>query len=180
MTIKTTLIADILLLEPKVYYDERGYFMESFNEREFEALQKVKFVQDNESMSKKDVLRGLHFQRPPHAQAKLVRVICGSVFDVAVDLRLSSPTYGNYFGHVLSDKNKLQLYIPAGFAHGFLSLEDNTIVNYKCSDYYYKDAEDSILWNDVQLGIDWSVTNPVLALKDQTAQKFSAFKSPFK
>jgi dTDP-4-dehydrorhamnose 3,5-epimerase len=180
MTIKTTLIADILLLEPKVYYDERGYFMESFNEREFEALQKVKFVQDNESMSKKDVLRGLHFQRPPHAQAKLVRVICGSVFDVAVDLRLSSPTYGNYFGHVLSDKNKLQLYIPAGFAHGFLSLEDNTIVNYKCSDYYYKDAEDSILWNDVQLGIDWAVTNPVLALKDQTAQKFSAFKSPFK
>lgn len=180
MTIKTTLIADILLLEPKVYYDERGYFMESFNEREFEALQKVKFVQDNESMSKKDVLRGLHFQRPPHAQAKLVRVICGSVFDVAIDLRLSSPTYGNYFGHVLSDKNKLQLYIPAGFAHGFLSLEDNTIVNYKCSDYYYKDAEDSILWNDVQLGIDWAVTNPVLALKDQTAQKFSAFKSPFK
>ncbi len=180
MTIKTTLIADILLLEPKVYYDERGYFMESFNEREFEALQKVKFVQDNESMSKKDVLRGLHFQRPPHAQAKLVRVICGSVFDVAVDLRLSSPTYGNYFGHVLSDKNKLQLYIPAGFAHGFLSLEDNTIVNYKCSDYYYKDAEDSILWNDVQLGIDWAVTNPVLALKDQSAQKFSAFKSPFK
>ncbi len=180
MTIKTTLIADILLLEPKVYYDERGYFMESFNEREFEALQKVKFVQDNESMSKKDVLRGLHFQRPPHAQAKLVRVIRGSVFDVAVDLRLSSPTYGNYFGHVLSDKNKLQLYIPAGFAHGFLSLEDNTIVNYKCSDYYYKDAEDSILWNDVQLGIDWAVTNPVLALKDQTAQKFSAFKSPFK
>lgn len=180
MTIKTTLIADILLLEPKVYYDERGYFMESFNEREFEALQKVKFVQDNESMSKKGVLRGLHFQRPPHAQAKLVRVICGSVFDVAVDLRLSSPTYGNYFGHVLSDKNKLQLYIPAGFAHGFLSLEDNTIVNYKCSDYYYKDAEDSILWNDVQLGIDWAVTKPVLALKDQSAQKFSAFKSPFK
>ena len=180
MTIKTTLIADILLLEPKVYYDERGYFMESFNEREFEALQKVKFVQDNESMSKKGVLRGLHFQRPPHAQAKLVRVICGSVFDVAVDLRLSSPTYGNYFGHVLSDTNKLQLYIPAGFAHGFLSLEDNTIVNYKCSDYYYKDAEDSILWNDKQLGIKWAVTNPVLAIKDQNAQKFSAFKSPFK
>jgi len=180
MTIKTTLIADILLLVPTVYYDERGYFMESFNEREFEALQKVKFVQDNESMSKKGVLRGLHFQRPPHAQAKLVRVISGSVFDVAVDLRLSSPTYGNYFGHVLSDKNKLQLYIPAGFAHGFLSLEDNTIVNYKCSDYYYKDAEDSILWNDEQLGIEWAVTNPVLAFKDQNAQKFSAFKSPFK
>ncbi len=180
MTIKTTLIADLLLIEPKVYYDDRGYFMESFNEREFEALQKVKFVQDNESMSKKGVLRGLHFQRPPHAQAKLVRVISGSVFDVAVDLRLSSPTYGNYFGHVLSDKNKLQLFIPAGFAHGFLSLEDNSIVNYKCSDYYYKDAEDSIRWNDEQLGIQWVVTNPVLALKDQNAQKFSAFKSPFK
>lgn len=179
MTIKTTLIADLLLLEPKVFYDDRGYFMESFNEREFEALQKVKFVQDNESMSKKGVLRGLHFQRPPHVQAKLVRVITGSVFDVAVDLRLSSPTYGNYFGHVLSDKNKLQLFIPAGFAHGFLSLEDNTIVNYKCSDYYYKDVEDSIRWNDEQLGIQWAVANPVLALKDQNAQKFSAFKSPF-
>lgn len=180
MTIKTTLIADILLLEPKVFYDERGYFMESFNEREFETLQKVKFVQDNESLSQRGVLRGLHFQKPPHAQAKLVRVISGSVFDVAVDLRLSSPTYGNYFGHVLSDKNKLQLFIPAGFAHGFLSLEDNTIVNYKCSDYYHKEAEDSLLWNDKQLGIQWGITNPVLATKDQSAQIFSIFKSPFK
>lgn len=180
MTIKTTLIADILLLEPKVFYDERGYFMESFNEREFETLQKVKFVQDNESLSQKGVLRGLHFQKPPHAQAKLVRVISGSIFDVALDLRISSPTYGNYFGHVLSDKNKLQLFIPVGFAHGFLSLENNTIVNYKCSDYYCKEAEDSLLWNDERLGIEWGITNPVLAPKDQNAQKFSIFKTPFK
>ena len=136
-------------------------------------------MQDNESESHKNVLRGLHFQVPPHAQSKLIRVIKGSILDIAVDLRKESSTYGKYFKHILSGENKKQLYIPVGFAHGFLSLEDNTILNYKCSDYYDANAEASILWNDPDLAIDWGIDNPILAEKDQLAENFVTFENPF-
>ncbi len=179
MTIKTTDLEDVLLITPKVFCDERGYFMETFNQKNFERFSNLKFVQDNESLSKKNVLRGLHFQKPPFAQAKLVRVIQGSIYDVAVDLRKDSPNYGKYFGHILSAENKHQLFIPIGFAHGFLSLEDNTIVNYKCSNFYAKESEDAILWNDENLDIPWGIDNPIIAEKDLVAQNFSKFESPF-
>ena len=179
MTIKTTDLEDVLLITPKVFFDERGYFMETFNQKNFERFSDIKFVQDNESLSQKNVLRGLHFQKPPFAQAKLVRVIQGSIYDVAVDLRKDSQNYGKYFGHILSSENKHQLFIPIGFAHGFLSLEDNTIINYKCSNFYEKEAEDAILWNDEDLGIPWGISHPIIAEKDLVAQKFSKFDSPF-
>ncbi len=124
-------------------------------------------MQDNESLSRKNVLRGLHLQLPPHAQAKLIRVIKGSILDVAVDLRKNSDTFGEHFKHVLSGENKKQLYIPEGFAHGFLTLEDDTLINYKCSNYYHAESESSILWNDPDLNIDWGIQNPILAEKDR-------------
>jgi len=130
-------------------------------------------------VSHKNVLRGLHFQLPPHAQSKLIRVVKGSILDIAVDLRKDSSTYGEHFKQVLSGENKKQLYIPVGFAHGFLSLEDNTILNYKCSDYYSASAEASIIWNDPQLKIDWGIENPILAEKDQLAENFITFENPF-
>ena len=179
MILEKTNIEDIILLTPRVYEDERGYFMESYNQKKVEILIKDRFVQDNESESHKNVLRGLHFQLPPHAQSKLIRVIKGSILDIAVDLRKDSSTYGKHFKHILSGENKKQLYIPIGFAHGFLSLEDNTILNYKCSDYYNANAEASILWNDPDLAIDWGVDNPILAEKDQLAENFVTFENPF-
>ena len=179
MILEKTNIEDIILLTPRVYEDERGYFMESYNQKKVEILIKDRFVQDNESESHKNVLRGLHFQLPPHAQSKLIRVIKGSILDIAVDLRKESSTYGKYFKHILSGENKKQLYIPVGFAHGFLSLEDNTILNYKCSDYYNANAEASILWNDPDLAIDWGIDNPILAEKDRLAQNFITFENPF-
>ena len=179
MILEKTNIEDIILLTPRVYEDERGYFMESYNQKKVEILIKDRFVQDNESESHKNVLRGLHFQLPPHAQSKLIRVIKGSILDIAVDLRKESSTYGKYFKHILSGENKKQLYIPVGFAHGFLSLEDNTILNYKCSDYYNANTEASILWNDPNLAIDWGIDNPILAEKDRLAQNFITFENPF-
>ena len=179
MILEKTNIEDIILLTPRVYKDDRGYFMESYNQKKVEILIKDQFVQDNESESHKNVLRGLHFQVPPHAQSKLIRVIKGSILDIAVDLRKESSTYGKYFKHILSGENKKQLYIPVGFAHGFLSLEDNTILNYKCSDYYDANAEASILWNDPDLAIDWGIDNPILAEKDQLAENFITFENPF-
>jgi len=179
MIIEITPIKDLLLLRPKVHYDERGYFMESYNLAQLEKHVDVQFVQDNESLSQKNVLRGLHFQRPPFSQAKLVRVITGSILDIAVDLRKNSETYGKYFKHILSSKNKTLLYIPEGFAHGFLCLEDNTIFSYKCSAYYDKKSEGSILWNDPTLAIDWGINNPILAEKDKIAEKFITFENPF-
>ncbi|MDP2088404.1 MAG: dTDP-4-dehydrorhamnose 3,5-epimerase [Flavobacteriaceae bacterium] len=179
MNIETTPLKDVLLLTPAVFEDERGYFFESFNEQKVAEFINCKFVQDNESMSQKNVLRGLHFQIPPFAQAKLVRVIQGSVLDVAIDLRQSSPTYGKYFSVVLSAKNKKQLFIPEGFAHGFLSLEDHTIFSYKCSNYYEKSAEHTILWNDFSLHIEWNCDQPVLSQKDLIGETFSTFESPF-
>lgn len=179
MYIEKTPIKDLQLLSPKVFNDTRGYFMESYNHKIcFEKLH-TDFVQDNESLSQKDVLRGLHFQKPPYAQAKLVRVIRGSVLDVAVDLRKLSPTYGQHFKTILSAENKKQLFIPAGFAHGFLCLENNTIFAYKCSQYYDAASEDLIVWNDADLGIDWGIKNPLVSERDEEARSFKSFKSPF-
>lgn len=179
MIIETTILKDLLLLTPQVYSDERGYFMESYNKLRIGKMIRNEFVQDNESLSRKDVLRGLHLQLPPHAQAKLIRVIKGSILDVAVDLRRDSDTFGQHYKHVLSGENKKQLYIPEGFAHGFLTLEEDTLINYKCSNYYHAESETSILWNDPDLKIDWGIQNPILAEKDRLAKKFITFENPF-
>lgn len=172
-------IEGVLLIEPIVFADARGYFFESFHKKKLSEHLQVEFVQDNESLSHKGVLRGLHFQHPPYSQGKLVRVITGSVLDVVIDLRKNSKTYGKHIKQVLSSKNKLQLYIPEGFAHGFLVLEDHTIFSYKCSAYYNKEAEDVLFWNDELLGIDWGILNPIVSEKDKKAKKFSNFESPF-
>ena len=181
MNIISTKIEGVYLIKPKIFNDDRGSFFESFNMKVFqkETSQKINFVQDNQSVSSKNILRGLHFQKPPHAQAKLVRVIRGSVLDVVVDLRKKSKTYGEYILEELSEYNNHQLFIPKGMAHGFLTLEDNTIFTYKCSGFYCKDAEDSIIWNDSSIGIKWPGSKPLLSKKDQNAKKFSSFVSPF-
>lgn len=179
MKIEKTNFSDLFVITPTIFTDNRGYFMESYNQKQLDNVCGINFVQDNESLSHKGVLRGLHFQRPPFAQAKLVRVIVGSILDIAVDLRKKSPTYGKHFSHIISDKNKKQLFIPVGFAHGFLSLENNTIVNYKSSEFYNKDSEDSLLWNDKDLSIEWDEKNPILTEKDMNAKKFITFESPF-
>ena len=170
----------LFVLKPKVFEDARGYFFESYNQNSFkEAGLSLNFVQDNQSLSQKGVLRGLHFQNPPHAQGKLVRVIAGGVFDVAVDIRKKSPTYGKWFGLELTEKNKWMMYIPEGFAHGFLTLEDNTIFSYKCTNFYNKASEDCILWNDPEININWNVTNPLLSEKDLQGKFIKDFESMF-
>ncbi|MFT6719171.1 MAG: dTDP-4-dehydrorhamnose 3,5-epimerase [Sphingobacteriales bacterium] len=171
----------LLVLKPRVFGDHRGYFFESFSDAFWHQKlgKKPHFVQDNQSKSSKGVLRGLHFQKPPVAQSKLVRVSQGSVFDVAVDLRKNSPTYGQWFGETLSEENHLQMYIPEGFGHGFLTLEDNTTFQYKCGDYYAPETEGAVLWNDPTLNIDWGISNPQLSEKDQQAPLFTNFESPF-
>lgn len=157
MKVIKTDIEDLYIIEPHIFGDERGYFFESFSERDFARLtgKKVHFVQDNESKSARGVLRGLHFQRAPHAQGKLVRVVSGAAIDVAVDIRHESPTFGKYHYTLLSGINKRMFYLPEGFAHGFLSLEDHTIFQYKCTDFYTPEAEGSILWNDPDIAIPW-------------------------
>ena len=180
MELIKTSIDGLLIIKPDVFKDERGYFFESYNKERFaKAGLNMDFVQDNESKSDKDVLRGLHFQKPPYAQGKLVRVIKGSVMDVAVDLRKESPTYGKWESVVLSEDNKLQFWIPEGFAHGFVALEDNTIFNYKCTNVYNKESEGSILWNDPDINISWNIDNPILSEKDKISPLFKNFKSPF-
>ncbi|MBU2650763.1 MAG: dTDP-4-dehydrorhamnose 3,5-epimerase [Bacteroidetes bacterium] len=176
----TTDIIGLLIVKPKVFEDDRGYFFESFNRNRFlnNGID-VLFDQDNESRSQKNVLRGLHFQAPPFEQGKLVRVIRGSVLDVAVDIRKDSPTYGKWSSIVLTADNKLMYWIPPGFAHGFLSLEDQTVFSYKCTNVYNKDSEGSIRWNDPDLNINWGITNPVLSGKDQEAPLFKELNSPF-
>jgi len=173
-------IEGLITIHPSVFSDERGYFLESFNENDFnQFVFEIKFVQDNESRSMKNVLRGLHFQKPPHAQGKLVRVIKGSVLDVVVDLRKNSKTYGQHKKIILSEKEKNQFYVPLGFAHGFCSLEDETIFSYKCTEYYHPEAESCILWNDESLNIDWEVNDPILSKKDMNGISFNDFISPF-
>lgn len=181
MNIICTAFRGLLILEPTVFRDERGSFMESFNEARFriETGLNVTFVQDNESISVKNALRGLHFQVPPKSQAKLVRVASGAAVDVVVDLRVTEPTYGQWFKIVLSAENKKQLFIPEGFAHGFHTLEDRTIFTYKCTNYYSGECDRSLRWNDPDLNIDWGVNHPVLSDKDRNAMLFADFKSPF-
>jgi dTDP-4-dehydrorhamnose 3,5-epimerase len=180
MRIHTTPISGILLIEPTVFGDDRGYFFESFS-REALANQGLyaHFVQDNESLSHKGVLRGLHWQAPPFEQAKLVRVVTGAVYDVAVDIRKGSPTYGKHFGIRLDADNHLMMYIPAGFAHGFTTLEDNTRFLYKCTHYYNKASEGAVNVKDPDLNIDWGIENPMLSPKDEIAQSFKSLESPF-
>lgn len=174
-------IDGLWVIEPKVFGDHRGYFMETFQHERFKAEtgHNVNFVQDNESLSSKGVLRGMHFQKPPHAQGKLVRVISGSVLDVAVDIRKDSPTYGKHQSILLTGENKTQFYIPPGFAHGFLTLEDNTLFSYKCTDFYHPESEGSIAWFDKDLAINWGDIAPVISDKDRDAEGFASFNSPF-
>lgn len=173
-------IDGLVVIEPTIFEDDRGYFFESYNKDTFQKNGVADtFVQDNQSKSQKGVLRGLHFQKPPYAQAKLVRVVQGSVLDVAVDLRKDSVTYGQYFSVVLTAENKKMFFLPEGFAHGFLTLEDDTIFSYKCSNVYHSESEDAVLWNDEQLNIDWGIENPILSGKDIAAKLFNEFNSPF-
>ena len=180
MEIIKTPIKGLLVLQPKVFEDDRGYFYEPYNKKGLADIGiNDDFMQDNQSQSQKDVVRGLHFQNPPYAQSKLVRVIQGSVWDVAVDIRKNSPTYGQFYGLELNAKNKTILYIPEGFAHGFKTLENNTVFLYKCSRLYNKASEDSIRWNDPDLKITWDIEAPVLSEKDNNAGLFKDFKSQF-
>ena len=170
MEVIQTEIEGLLIIQPKVFGDERGYFFESFSMKEFEEkVSKTVFVQDNESKSRYGVLRGLHFQKPPFAQAKLVRVVAGRVLDVAVDIRNDSPTFGRYFSLELSGENKLQLFIPRGFAHGFVVLSDEAVFQYKCDNYYSPAHEGAIRWNDPRLHIDWQLPENdfILSEKDK-------------
>lgn len=180
MNIIQTPLKDLLVIEPKVFEDDRGYFFESWNKAIFEKQGlNLDFVQDNQSLSSKGVLRGLHFQNPPYVQGKLVRVIQGSVMDVAVDIRKDSPTYGEHFSIKLSGKNKTSIWIPPGFAHGFVTLEDDTIFTYKCTGVYNKKSEGSILWNDKDLNIDWGMQNPIISEKDAVSPTFAMLNSEF-
>lgn len=176
ITVHPTPIDGLLEIRPRVFGDDRGRFMETFNERAFAEATGVKhrFVQDNESLSMAGVLRGLHFQVAPHEQAKLVRVARGSVLDVVVDIRPSSPTFGRHFSAVLDDREHRMLYIPASMAHGFLTLEDATLFTYKCSGYYHPGSERTIAWNDPDLAIPWGVDDPVLSDKDRGGLAFAS------
>jgi dTDP-4-dehydrorhamnose 3,5-epimerase len=173
MKVTPTALPGVLILEPKVFGDERGFFLESFNQQAFDAAvgRPVGFVQDNHSRSQRGVLRGLHYQMPPHAQGKLVRVVSGAVFDVAVDMRRTSPTFGRWAGCELSAQNQRQLWIPPGFAHGFLVLSESADFLYKTTDYYAPQAEAALRWDDPILGIDWPLSGltPLLSGKDAAA-----------
>jgi len=181
MEIIKTKIQDLLIVKPDVFEDERGYFFESFSKEKFKNMGlDLDFVQDNESKSQKNVLRGLHFQKPPFAQGKLVRVVKGAVLDVAVDLRKDSPTYGQWEAVELSEENKLMYWVPPGFAHGFLTLRDETVFTYKCTNVYNKESEGSLLWNDPTLNIDWGlVKDLILSEKDLQSPLFEHFNTPF-
>ena len=180
MKIIKTKIEGLLIIKPRVFEDDRGYFFESWNKAAFEnAGLDISFVQDNQSLSSKGVVRGLHFQNPPFEQGKLVRVLKGSVLDVAVDIRKSSPTYGKHVSVLLSEENKTMFWIPPGFAHGFSTLEDNTMFSYKCSGVYNKESEGSLMWNDTDLNIDWQLKNPIISKKDQNSTLFTNLKTPF-
>jgi dTDP-4-dehydrorhamnose 3,5-epimerase len=171
MKVSTTAIEGLLVLEPKVFGDERGFFLESFNQKAFEAAVggKVGFVQDNHSRSSRGVLRGLHYQLPPHAQGKLVRVTQGAVFDVAVDLRRGSPSFGRWLGVELSGQNHKQLWLPPGLAHGFLVTSDSADFLYKTTRYYAPQAERGVRWDDPAIGIDWPLQSHVPLLSDKDA-----------
>ena len=180
MKFEKTALEGVFILIPKVFGDDRGYFFEPFNKKEFTAnVGDFNFVQDNQSKSSKGVLRGLHFQNPPFEQGKLIRVIKGSVSDVIVDIRKSSKTYGKHLKVTLTESNFKMLWIPPGFAHGFETLEDNTIFAYKVTNYYNKESEGCILWNDPNLEIKWESEHPLVSDKDKTAKNFENFNSLF-
>lgn len=183
MEVISTNIPDVFIIEPHVFGDERGYFFESFNSREFQDKTglTINFVQDNESYSRYGVLRGLHFQKPPFAQSKLVRVVKGDVLDVAVDIRKGSPTYGQHVSVVLSGDNHRQLFLPKGMAHGFSVLSKNVIFQYKCDEFYTPQSEGAIAWNDPTLNIDWNLPldEVILSEKDKRHPLFQEFSSPF-
>ncbi len=177
-----TAIDGVVIVEPRIFNDERGYFYESFSDREFrEKVCNTTFVQDNQSKSSYGVLRGLHFQKAPHAQSKLVRVIKGKVIDVAVDIRKGSPTYGKYVAVELTEDNHRQLFVPRGFAHGFVVLSEEAVFQYKCDNFYNKESEGSLRWNDTDLGVDWGITEAeaLLSDKDTVSPLFKDFDSPF-
>ncbi len=181
MEINKTEIEGLLIFTPRKFEDDRGYFFESFNQSIFDEAtnNKFSFVQDNQSFSKKGVLRGLHFQNPPFAQGKLVRVIKGAVLDVAVDIRKDSKTYGKYVSIELSEENNKQFWIPPGFAHGFITLEDDTIFSYKCTNYYAPQSEGTILWSDIDLNIDWKLKPIFVSDKDEIGTEFCNFATQF-
>ena len=181
MEITQTTLDGVLVFEPQIFQDNRGYFFEAFNLKKFQEItnSNYTFVQDNQSCSNKNILRGLHCQLPPHPQGKLVSVNQGAILDVAVDIRVNSKTYGESIELEINSTNKKMLWIPPGFAHGFISLEDNTILNYKCTDYYHPECEKTLSWNDPDFQIDWGVKNPILSEKDTVTQPFATFKSPF-
>lgn len=168
MNIIETSIKGVVILEPRIFADDRGYFFESFSQKVFDELVRpIRFVQDNESKSKYGVLRGLHFQKGEHAQSKLVRVVKGQVWDVAVDIRRGSPTFGKYVSVELSEENKRQFFIPRGFAHGFAVLSQEAIFQYKCDHYYAPESEGAIAWNDPDIGIDWPVAASDILLSEK-------------
>jgi len=180
MEIIKTPLEGLLVIKPRIFGDDRGYFFESWSKESFSKIGlDIDFVQDNQSLSGKGVLRGLHFQNPPYAQGKLVSVIQGAVLDVSVDIRKDSPTYGQHFLAELSEENKTIFWIPPGFAHGFLTLEDNTIFTYKCTEAYNKESEEALLWNDPTLNIDWRIDAPLVSDKDLVAGSFETFESQF-
>lgn len=182
MDVRKADIEGLYVIEPRVFKDSRGYFFESFSQREFdEKIYPVRFVQDNESMSTRGVVRGLHFQRPPFSQAKLVRCVVGAVLDVAVDLRKGSPTYGKYCAIELSADNHLGFFIPKGFAHGFAVLSDVAVFQYKCDEFYHPESEGGISLFDDTIGIDWRFTNEdaIMSEKDTRHPLLKDFESPF-
>jgi dTDP-4-dehydrorhamnose 3,5-epimerase len=178
MKINKTFIEDLLIIEPQLFKDERGFFYESYNKNNLDI--NIVFVQDNESKSYKRVIRGLHFQTPPFEQTKLVRCVSGNILDVAVDLRTNSKTYGKSFSIELSSENNKQLFVPKGFAHGFQVLSEIAIVNYKVDEYYNPDSDSGLIWNDKDLSIDWNLDlKPILSKKDLKLISFKELKSPF-
>ena len=180
MKIEKVNIDDLFVIEPTIFDDNRGYFYESFNIEKYSFItEKYSFVQDNISKSKYGTIRGLHYQIGEFAQGKLISVLIGTVFDVAVDIRFGSPTFGKHFGIELSEENKKQLWIPPGFAHGFSVLSDEVIFSYKCTANYNKESERSIIYNDSDLGIDWKVEKPIVSEKDLTSKKFSEIEKDF-
>jgi len=182
MNVIKTDIEGVVVIEPRVFDDARGYFFESYSKRRFdEAVRPVEFVQDNESMSTRGVIRGLHFQRPPFSQSKLVRCVRGAVLDVVVDIRRGSPTYGRHVAVELTGANRRQLFVPRGFAHGFAVLSDEAVFQYKCDNYYHPESEGGISIADNSLGIDWRIdpAEAILSEKDLRNPMFSDFESPF-
>lgn len=180
MQINKTFIDGLFVLNPKIYCDDRGHFFESYNKNTIDDISDLNIVQDNESRSYKGVIRGLHFQAPPYAQTKIFRCVYGKVLDVVVDIRKKSKTFGKFFSIELSSENKKQIFIPKGFAHGFQTLSDEAIVNYKVDNYYNTNYEFGIIWNDQKLSIDWNKNlTPYISKKDHKLASFKNFKSPF-